>query len=139
LSVLILLGLVVLAFGCRRVSPVDKLSVMIGGPDVITIIRAPEKVELFPTLYTFWMETNGSGSVPPNMMDKVGAGTNLPTATVSEITQLLLSPASYPPTNYMRNDVFEPEVILRFTKGKKVVEFVLSVGSGHAILQTGHT
>ncbi len=131
------LGLALLAPGCGRS---DKMSVMLGGADAMSVIRSPEKVELFPSLYTYWMETNPAGPMPPNPIEKAGPGTNLPPATVSELTQLLLNPQSYlPKTNYLRNDVFEPEVILRFTKRKKIVELVLSIGSGHALLQTGPT
>ena len=71
-------------------------------------------------------------------MEAVVAGTNLPPVAVRQITDILLATDSYQsPTNYVRNDVFEPEFVLKFSTKEQSVEFVLSVGSGGAVIKSG--
>jgi hypothetical protein len=133
------LGLITLLSACLQDSRKDKVSEILGDSSTASIIRSAEKVELFPTVYTYWMKTNGSGSVPADSMESVGPGTNLPPVAVRQITRILLAAESYQgPTNYVRNDVFEPEFVLKFSAKKRSVEFVLSVGSGGAVIKSGH-
>ena len=135
---IILLGSIVLALQYKPIRSFVRMSLILGRPGAVLVIRWPDKVELFPTLYNYWMKTNGSGSLPANLMDKVGPGTNLSPATVRAITQILLSPDSYfPKTNYVRGGVFAPEVVLRFNKGQNVVEIVFSPGSASALFEPG--
>src|SRR3989442_5278699 len=91
---LVVLGIIMVTYHYVAIPSSGRISRILGGPSVVALIRSPDKVQLFPALYSLRMETNETPPFP-DYLDTAGPGTNLPSATIKDISQLLLKPESY--------------------------------------------